>query len=361
MKKQLLVVLSLLVVIAGAAQNFKLNSKNGISEHFTAVNENVRINFSPANANEFFGLGPNSSLMLTKTESDHLGFRHYRYVQSYKNIPVEKTMFIVHTKNGMLRGTSGTVVTEFDAAMEKQNRSVITRSKAIGIAIANVHATLYAWQDAGMERNIKQQTNNANASYYPIATRVFYNPGEILLPRELRLCYKIDVYALRPLSRAYYFVDAQTGQVIGKEDRIHFADVIGTANTAWSGTQTIHSEKTGPNSFRLRDYSRGNGVVTLHGESATRGQDYTSTSANWILTGYDKAAMDAHYGVEQTYSFYMTVFGRNSYDGNGAALYSYVNDPTYIDNAFWDGTAMNYNKRSNGDKGGVTAIDVTGA
>ena len=33
-----------------------------------------------------------------------------------------------------------------------------------------------------------------------------------------------------------------------------------------------------------------------------------------------------------------TNFGRNSYDGLGTALYSYVNDPTYIDNAFWDGS-----------------------
>jgi len=46
----------------------------------------------------------------------------------------------------------------------------------------------------------------------------------------------------------------------------------------------------------------------------------------------------------------------------GTALYSYVNDPTYTDNAFWDGSAMNFNKRSNSNTypGGVTGIDVTG-
>jgi Zn-dependent metalloprotease len=189
---------------------------------------------------------------------------------------------------------------------------------------------------------------------------VYYNPGLTLKARELRLCYKVDVYALQPLSRAEYFVDAKTGKVIGKKDKIFFSDVTGTANTAYSGSQTIHSDQTSANAYRLRDYTKGNGVITVHGESGKRGQDYTSTSNNWNLTGFDQAAMDAHYGVGETYSFYMAKFGRNSYDDQGTALYSYVNDPTYIDNAFWDGSAMNFNKRSNGNPGGVTGIDVTG-
>lgn len=361
MKKNLLLVLLVTISTAGSAQSLiRLQSVNGVSEQFTAVNEPVHINFNPAGAKALFGLQPTSNLVLTKTESDRLGFVHYRYYQSYQDIPIEKTMFIVHTKNGLIRSMSGTIVTEFDPAMGKRAVASITSSKAIDIAIANVHAKIYAWQDAGMQHRIQEQTGNSKASYYPRAERVFYNPGQTLSPRELHLCYKIDVYALQPLSRAYYFVDAQTGNVIGKQDRIFYTDVTGTANTAWSGTQAIHSDKTGANSFRLRDYSRGNGVITLHGEFGERGQDYTSTSANWTLTGYDQAAMDAHYGVEQTYSFYMTIFGRNSYDNSGTALYSYVNDPTYIDNAFWDGSAMNYNMRSNGDKGGVTGIDVTG-
>jgi hypothetical protein len=98
----------------------------------------------------------------------------------------------------------------------------------------------------------------------------------------------------------------------------------------------------------------------LHGESGKYGNEYTSTTRNWSLSGFDQAALDAHYGVEKTYTFYMDNFGRNSYDNAGTALYSYVNEPTYIDNAFWDGTAMNFCKRSTNEPGGVTAIDVTG-
>ena len=66
--------------------------------------------------------------------------------------------------------------------------------------------------------------------------------------------------------------------------------------------------------------------------------------------------------MSQTYAYYKANFNRNSYDNAGTALYSYVNDPTYTDNAFWDGSAMNFNKRSNSSQnpGGVTGIDVTG-
>ena len=81
----------------------------------------------------------------------------------------------------------------------------------------------------------------------------------------------------------------------------------GTAATYWSGSQTIHSDNTS-SAYRLRDYSRGNGVITLHGESAKRGNDYNSASANWSLNGSDVAALDAHFGVEQTYSYYFYQF-----------------------------------------------------
>src|SRR5262249_17771750 len=150
-----------------------------------------------------------------------------------------------------------------------------------------------AWQDAGMEQRLKMQAGNANASYAPKASLVWYSSTDDVSPRELRLCYKVDVYAREPLSRAYYYVDAITGDVLGKKDEIFYSDATGTANTAYSGQQTIHSDLNG-SSYRLRDLTKGNGVITLHGETASRGTDYTSTSANWTLTGTNIAALDAH-------------------------------------------------------------------
>jgi Zn-dependent metalloprotease len=267
------------------------------------VGPNEKIQFNPASAKNIFGLDASSDLVLVKTESDKLGFIHYRFYQSYKNVPVEKSMFIVHTKNGLLKSMNGNIITEFDPT--KKKTVSVSADKAVAVALAKVGAEKYAWQDAKMQQRIKSQTKNPNASYYPKPVLIYYNPQGPLMPREIRLCYKVDVYAVKPLSRADYFIDAKTGKVIGRNDKIYHSDVTGTAHTAYSGDRTIHSDKTGTNSYRLRDLTKGDGVITLHGETGQRGNDYTSTTADWTFTGTNIAALDAHYGVSETYNYYM--------------------------------------------------------
>ncbi|MCG2760014.1 MAG: M4 family metallopeptidase, partial [Candidatus Delongbacteria bacterium] len=74
----------------------------------------------------------------------------------------------------------------------------------------------------------------------------------------------------------------------------------------------------------------------------------------------DGAAVNAHWGTERTYDYYLDVHGRNSYDDNGAALKSYVHYDLNFFNAFWDGYVMTY-----GDGDGYTAtalvsLDIVG-
>lgn len=289
MKKNVLLIASCLMFISGFAQSFKLKSREGVSYPYNVVGDNQKIQFSPAAAKSIFGLNENSDLVLSKTQQDKLGFVHYRFYQSYQNIPIEKTMFVAHTKNGVLRSMNGTIITEFDPAMQKTHASV-SAEKAISIAVSKVAASAYAWQNAAMEQRIKAQAKDSKASYYPKAQLVFYNPQENLMARQLKLCYKVDVYATKPLSRAYYFVDASTGMVVGKKDIINHTDTTGTALTAYSGPRTIHSDRTGPDNYRLRDYSKGNGVITLHGEFSQVGNDYTNNSPDWVLAGNNIAS-----------------------------------------------------------------------
>lgn len=364
MKKRILT-LGMIAILSQAYAQKNLRSiiegQRGISQHSVQLAKDQQVSFSPANLNTTLGLDAQSRLVLASQFTDKLGYTHYRFYQTWKNITVENSMFTVHVRKGMITGMDGEIVTEFDPQNTQSSLAKLSSQEAINAAIAKVQAKLYAWQDEGMEQRIKEQKGDAKATYAPATKLVWYNAGENISPRDLRLAYKVDIYAREPLSRADYFIDAQTGVLLGKKDKLYFTDATGTAATAYSGSQTIHSDYTGTN-YRLRDYTKGNGVITLHGESGQRGIDYTSTSANWTLTGTNIAALDAHYGVSQTYAFYLANFNRNSYDNAGTALYSYVNDPTYTDNAFWDGTAMNFNKRSNSTTypGGVTGIDVTG-
>ena len=93
---------------------------------------------------------------------------------------------------------------------------------------------------------------------------------------------------------------------------------------------------------------------------------------NWTAAEYnnadkDNAAFDAHFAAEATYDFFFSNFGRNSYNGSGAAINSYVNTDIeavfnypsgYNDNAFWTGYVMVYGKGNSLDP--LTTSDITG-
>jgi PKD repeat protein len=96
--------------------------------------------------------------------------------------------------------------------------------------------------------------------------------------------------------------------------------------------------------YRLRETGRGNGINTYNMNNTTNytQTDFTNTSSTWNLTGNDQAAADAHWGAEMTYDYYKNIHGRNSIDGNGYTLNSYMHYSTNFVNAYWDGTEMTY-------------------
>src|SRR6478736_1459213 len=175
MKKHLLVVATLFLsgIIYGQV-NLKsiIRGDKGASNHYTAVPAGQNIPFSAASARSIFGLDADADLVLAKTEPDKLGYVHYRYYQTYKGIPVENSMYIVHTRNSLLRGMTGRIIVDFDPEIDKRSAARLSASQAVETAIRSVGAQVYAWKDAGMEQNIKIQTGNKDASYLPKAKLV---------------------------------------------------------------------------------------------------------------------------------------------------------------------------------------------
>ena len=52
-------------------------------------------------------LEANDKLQLLKTEKDQLGFHHHRYQQTYKGIPVEGAIYLMHEKNDRVKHANG--------------------------------------------------------------------------------------------------------------------------------------------------------------------------------------------------------------------------------------------------------------
>lgn len=196
-------------------------------------------------------------------------------------------------------------------------------------------------------------------------------------------------------------------------------NAVGTGTTRYSGTRQIQTSLVtapvnDPNNtavplthsgidpripvlpaqsvYILKDVTRGKGVETydmngvggiplslpgLHAQSLA----FTDLDNNWknetgttedLIRGVpgnvateglnDDMAIDAHWGAEMVYDYWMQRHGRQSFDNRNSAIKSYVHYGPAYDNAFWNGSVMTYGDGSGAPLGfkPLTSLDVCG-
>lgn len=311
---------------------------------------------------EILKLREGDELRLKKTLPDDLGMVHYTYQHYYFNIPVEFSEYRTHTKDGSIISVNGEFYNDFQVNLQP----AVSAESAVELAKLFVGATAYRWEDSIQEAYIKIEQQNPNATFAPQPELVIVSVDGDYVNPNFRLAWKMDIYASEPLSRNYIYVDALTGQVIFSVERIHEADTPGSAATGFSGTRTLTADSFN-GSFRLREAGRGNGISTFdlnNGTNYGNAVDFTDSDNNWINPNpsIDRYALDAHWGSEMTYDYYMAEHNHNSIDGNGFAMFSYVHYSNNYQNAFWDGQRMTY---GDGNPSGtlhlpLTTLDITG-
>lgn len=302
---------------------------------------------------QFYTSDARYSIQLIKKEKGSLGLTHYRYQQTVNGVPVELSAFIAHVQNGLVVSANG----EFFSNVNSSSNPTLSEATALNMALSYINAKTYKWEIQAEEDHLKWEQEDPNATYYPKGELVLINNnGQI--EETLKLAYKFNIYAQEPFSRREIFVDATNGNIIWEQNKIHEADVTGTATTIYSGTQTITCDNSsGP--FRLQEVGRGNGIRTfsnLNGTNYGNAVDITNGSAIWTTTD---AGIDAHWGAEMTYDYYLNEHSRNSIDGAGFQLNSYVHHDNNYANAFWDGQRMTYGDGS-GNSSPLTALDIAG-
>ena len=302
--------------------------------------------------NRFHTTEGTHGLKLIKQEVGKLGLTHYRYQQTINGVPVELSAFLAHVKDGLVISMNG----EMFSNITVPGNASLSEDAALDRALNYIGATVYKWEIPEQEEELKYEQEDAMATYFPT--------GEIVLINEngkvdgaIKLAYKFNIYAQEPFGRKEIYVDATNGTILWEQNLIHEADVTGTATTLYSGNQTITCDNSsGP--FRLQETGRGNGIRTYTSGNTTNytTNDITNGSATWTTTD---AGIDAHWGAEMTYDYYMNFHGRNSIDGAGFALISHVHYDDQYGNAFWDGSRMTYGDGS-GNATPYTAIDIAG-
>jgi bacillolysin len=290
-------------------------------------------------------------LKLIGQQDDQIGYTHYRYQQTIDGIPVKFGMYIAHVKNGLVESINGELFDNVSTATAS-----MTEASALNSALNYINAESYKWEILAQEEHLKYELEDPTATYYPKGELVLIS-NNANIQDALVLAYVFNIYSEKPFGRKEVYVNAQTGAIVWEENKIHEADVTGNASTLYSGTKTITSDNaSGP--FRLRESGRGNGIRTYsNGNTTTYSTaDVTNGSANWTVPD---ATLDAHWGAEMTYDYFLNEHGRNSIDGAGFALISHVHHDNNYQNAFWDGQRMTYGDGS-GNNTPLTSLDIAG-
>ncbi|MEN8857940.1 MAG: M4 family metallopeptidase [Flavobacteriaceae bacterium] len=286
--------------------------------------------------------------------------------QYYKGIKIAFSEIVVVSKNDNVKTING-------KGLNIENFNIkpkLPENELLKILLKKINAKKYAWEDKSYEEQLKIERNDINATNYPKGELVIIDRDLFDDTFEPILAYKFNIYAILPLSSSYYYVDASNGKLILENPIIKH--VLGTAQTRYSGQRTIETQQNG-SSYRLRDYSRGNGIETYNmnkGIDYSSATDFTDNDNNWNTSEYnnsnkDNAALDAHWGAEKTYDYFLQKHNRNSYDNYGSKIESFVHTNLVglgydnNDNAFWDPT---YKRMTYGDGqysfDALTSIDV---
>ncbi len=242
-----------------------------------------------------FGLDSRDELRAFRVVTDEMGMTHIRLAQYHLGLPVDGGDVALHvSRDGRVRTINGHV----GARIETVPVPELDGRQALGFFVRR------------MEVRDLEILEDPTLVYY---TR----PGEGTF-----LAWRSEVEWSREgeLYRERIYVDAGDGTILDRQSLI------------WAARyRKIYTANYGT--------SLPGALMFVEGGSSS-----------------DTTAMAAYNNAGTTYDFYSSVFGRDSYDDNGATLISTVHYSSNYNNAYWNGSQMVY-----GDGDGTTFSPLSGA
>lgn len=283
---------------------------------------------------------PSESFFIRESKDDELGQRHIRMEQRYKGVKVYNSDFYLHfTPQKELFNGRYCIIDE-----SINPTPAISKEKALGIAMA----------DLKNQTSVKELTSSQN-------TILEYNGPDIdtviIQNKQLLSNYSLAYqFSIRPNFREewIYFVNAANGAIIKKYNNTHYDGPATASATDLNGVQrTINTYLEG-GKYYLMDIAetmfnatKQEGIIiTLNAQNTSpsnfKYSDITSTNNTWT----NPAAVSAHYNAIQTYKYFKNTFNRNSINGQGGNIISFINvaedDGSGMDNAYWNGKFISY-------------------
>lgn len=339
---------------------------------------------------------PESEFVVLRSHTDQNGITHTRLTQYYNELPVYGTEVIVHSRDQEVVLFNGRY---FATPQLSTTNPKLSAEMAIQISRADLAQQT---QLLDFTAQIEELTGEQAVSKKELC--IYFSD---LAGRQAHLAYEIRT-AANPLEKWTYIIDAQNGQILKKYNRVctlhpHLSEKDHHPNIDWSAlhlpevspvnfladgprtatatdlsgsTRTINTYQIG-NSYYLLDGSRPmwKGFST-NGEQFTGGI-YTATANNTTSDNFEPVdivsgnnawnnptAVSAHSNAGIAYEYFRQTFGRNSIDGFGGNIISFINmaddDGGGLDNAFWNGQFMFYGDGRQAFSSLAKALDVAG-
>ncbi|MCX6827672.1 MAG: hypothetical protein NT002_00060 [candidate division Zixibacteria bacterium] len=283
------------------------------------------LRFFENNKGGFKMADPATELRLKKTEVDEIGMKHLRFQQYYKGIRVIGGELVTHfTSSGSLKTVNGAFYPEINL------ETLPAKDAADAVTIAG----------------------NDLSSFFGTG-----KPGEAelaIFPWEDKyyLTWRLFLYSDTPMGRWEYFVDAVTGEVIYKANRIMNANDIGTGIGVMGNALTHIDTHYDGSTYHMVDYTRQlNNNPHGHNGQMPSGNYLQTNIAGWSLPGSvatdadnqwsdpsQAPAVSGHTYTALMYDWLLSSFNRNSYNDSGASMLTVVDYARCYDNAYWNGS-----------------------
>lgn len=306
---------------------------------------------------------PVEEFQLQSVFRDQLGMLHVRLNQEYKGVPVFGKQLIVHlNSDGSLRSITG----DYKAGITVSTKPKLTRQEAKDKAIkkfpgpvteAPVPELMLYPKDDGTVVLVHQVKIHDDETPRSIVAFVDADNGDIIF-------YYDDLQTLSPS------VGTDKGQNAVKGSRPTPTPTptpipkIGTGKSLYSGQVQIPTSYDGAK-YSLIDLIRVNMQTNNMNQKSVGGNVFTDSDNTWgDYTTADSASagVDAHFGAEMTFDYYLNVHGRNGINNDGKGTLSRVHYSRNYNNAFWSDSCkcMTYGDGDGKILSPLVALDVAG-
>lgn len=294
-------------------------------------------------ARDILGLNLDHSFEIDQEKKDELNMTHIRCNQIYKDIPVHASQIIMHMKGESIASINGHLARNFN-----QDASItISGNDAIGIAKKIIPSTIMAHDHPAFD------------GMSPTAELIWHPVSDQGANATFTIAYKVDIYSLKPHYRYDYFIDAQTGAVIGRTNQLVHETVPRSSETVYYGEREILVDSIGPQMFLLEDTHRKVKTTTIDIDRLNE-EDIYNGDSTWTTDNYIYGELDAHWGAEKTYDYFLNILNRNSVDDNGHRMDCKIIREFGVQNAFWNGSFSVFGAGNGGSAGPFSVLDVVG-